>query len=90
MDVSSSVLSEVKRDIVRRIDAAISKAKNKGEFPSDLDVTVKRDPVSSRPGRFRYQVAMAIGRAIKSDGRSAAGAIVKYLGSMTRQSVRST
>lgn len=80
MDVSSSVLSEVKRDIVRRIDAAISKAKNKGEFPSDLDVTVKLE-TPSRPdqGDFATGVAMAIGRAIKSDGRSAAGAIVKYL-----------
>jgi arginyl-tRNA synthetase len=74
------VLSEVKRDIVRRIDAAISKAKNKGEFPSDLDVTVKLE-TPSRPdqGDFATGVAMAIGRAIKSDGRSAAGAIVKYL-----------
>jgi arginyl-tRNA synthetase len=80
VDVSSSVLSEVKRDIVRRIDAAISKAKNKGEFPSDLDVTVKLE-TPSRPdqGDFATGVAMAIGRAIKSDGRSAAGAIVKYL-----------
>ena len=74
------MLSEVKRDIVRRIDAAISKAKNKGEFPSDLDVTVKLE-TPSRPdqGDFATGVAMAIGRAIKSDGRSAAGAIVKYL-----------
>lgn len=80
VDVSSSVLCEVKRDIIRRVSAAISKAKEKGEFPANLNPEVKLEtPARHDQGDFATSVAMAIGRELKIDGRSAAGIIVRYL-----------
>ena len=80
VDAGYSVLGEVKRDIVQRIAGAISKAKEKGEFPAELSPEIKLE-TSSRPdwGDFATGVAMAIGREIRTDGRSAAGVIVRYL-----------
>lgn len=80
VDAYSSVLGAVKKDIVRRVSDAVSKAKGKGDLPSYLNPEVKLE-TPSRPdqGDFATSVAMAIGREMKSDGRSVAGAIVKHL-----------
>jgi arginyl-tRNA synthetase len=80
VDASYSVLGEVKRDIAARLAGAISKAKDKGEFPADLTADIKIDtPPRPDQGDFATGVAMAIGRQARTDGRSAAGVIVKYL-----------
>jgi len=80
VDATYSVLGEVKKDIIGRIARAISKAKEKGEFPPELEAQVKLE-IPARPelGDFATGVAMQIGRIIGSDGRSAAGTIVRYL-----------
>ena len=80
MDASYSVLGEIKKDIVARIAGAISKAKEKGEFPTELNPDIRIE-TPSRPdlGDFATGVAMAIGREIRTDGRSAAGVIVRHL-----------
>lgn len=80
VDANSSVLSEVKKDIIRRVGAAISKAREKGEFPANLNPEVNLEtPSRHELGDFATSVAMAIGRQVRVDGRSAAGIIVKYL-----------
>lgn len=80
MDATYSVLGEVKRDIIGRIARAISKAKEKGEFPPELNPDIKIE-TPSRPelGDFATGVAMQIGREIRTDGRSVAGVIVRYV-----------
>jgi len=80
MNQSSSVLGQVKRDIVNRISNAISRAKEKGDLPGYVNPCIKLE-IPSRPelGDFATGVAMALAREIKSEGRSVAGTIVRHL-----------
>ena len=80
MDESSSVIKRVQTDIKERIAKAIEKAKEKGDLPGYVEADIKiHMPSKPEQGDFATGVAMAIGSELKSDGRSVAGAIVRYL-----------
>jgi arginyl-tRNA synthetase len=80
MEISPSVLAQVKKDIATRVMRAISKAQDKGELPKELCAEVKMEtPPRPEQGDFATGVAMALGRHMKTDGRSVAGTIVRHL-----------
>lgn len=80
MDESSSIMSRVKKDIADRIAKAIDKAKQKGDLPGYVEAEIKiHMPNKPEQGDFATGVAMALASEVKSDGRSIAGAIVRYL-----------
>ncbi len=80
MDESSSIMNQVKNDIKDRIAKAIDKAKQKGDLPGYVEAEIKiHMPAKPEQGDFATGVAMALASEVKSDGRSVAGAIVRYL-----------
>ena len=80
MDENSSVIRRVQNDIKERIAKAIDKAKQKGDIPGYVEADIKiHMPSKPEQGDFTTSVAMALASEMKCDGRSAAGAIVRYL-----------
>ena len=80
MEDGLSVINQVKEDIKSRITEAIDKAKQKGDLPEYLKAQIKiHTPARAEQGDFATGVAMALASEVKSDGRSVAGAIVRYL-----------
>jgi len=80
VDESSSIMNQVKNDIKDRIAKAIDKAKQKGDLPGYVEAEIKiHMPAKPEQGDFATGVAMALASEVKSDGRSVAGAIVRYL-----------
>jgi arginyl-tRNA synthetase len=80
MDESTSVINQVKTDIKKRIAEAIDKARQKGDLPGYVEADIKiHMPAKPEQGDFATGVAMALASEMKSDGRSVAGAIVRYL-----------
>ncbi|HHY17617.1 MAG TPA: arginine--tRNA ligase [Firmicutes bacterium] len=80
MDESASTMSQVKNDIISRISKAITKAKEKGDLPGYVETEIKIEtPARPEQGDFATGVAMSLAGEVKSDGRSVAGAIVRYL-----------
>lgn len=80
MDENSSVIRRVQNDIKERIAKAIDKAKQKGDIPGYVEADIKiYMPSKPEQGDFTTSVAMALASEMKCDGRSAAGAIVRYL-----------
>lgn len=80
MDENSSVIRRVQNDIKERIAKAIDKSKQKGDIPGYVEADIKiHMPSKPEQGDFTTSVAMALASEMKCDGRSAAGAIVRYL-----------
>lgn len=80
MDENSSVIRRVQNDMKERIAKAIDKAKQKGDIPGYVEADIKiHMPSKPEQGDFTTSVAMALASEMKCDGRSAAGAIVRYL-----------
>lgn len=76
----ASVLSEIKADIVSRIEKAIEIGKVKGDLPEYVKPDVKIDiPPRPEQGDFATSVAMVIARETELDPRAVASAIVKNL-----------
>ena len=76
----ASVLSEIKADIISRIQKAIEIGKGKGDLPGYIEPDVKIDvPPRPEQGDFATSVAMAIAREAEMDPRAVASAIVKNL-----------
>ena len=73
-------MGSVKGDIAARIAKAISRAKEKGDLPVNLNPDIKIEvPPRADQGDFATSVPMAIAREVRSDGRTEAGIIVKHL-----------
>lgn len=80
VDEHASVLGEVKRLLADRVQRAIDKAKEKGELPATANPDIKMDiPQRADQGDFATAAAMAIGREMKTDGRTVAGILLKHL-----------
>jgi len=80
MDPSYSVLGGIKKDIIRRVEKAISKGIEVGDLPEYIKPDVRLEiPPRPEQGDFATGVAMALAREIGSEGRSIAGVIVKHL-----------
>src|SRR5690554_5883874 len=80
MEQKISILGGIKKDIVRRIEEAISKAKESKDFPDYLEPEIRLEtPARNELGDFATGVAMSIARDLGTDGKQAAGIIVRHI-----------
>ncbi len=73
-------MGAVKRDLAGRVEKAIARAKEKGDVPQTAEIEVKLSiPPRADQGDFATSAAMALAREMKTDGRTAAGIVLKHL-----------
>ena len=80
MEQHSSVLGAVKHDLAERVRKAIARAIERGDVPATVEPEVKFSiPPRADQGDFATSAAMALAREMKTDGRTAAGIVLKHL-----------